>query len=108
MVSLEKSPPGRNTDAIVSFFELNGLKRSEFDCSEGRSTLNQDKILSLVWNNTSDLLAMRKRHCIELWYRSNYVWMCKSSIFSRRKGDDGKGALDGIKFFTWDKQFAYK
>lgn len=108
IAALEKSPPGRNTDTIVSFFELNGLKRSEFDHCEGRSTLNNDPIISLVWNSSSDLLAMRKRHCIELWYRSNYVWMCKSSIFARRKGEDGEGALDGIKFFTWDSQFSYK
>ena len=102
IASIEKQPSGKDGN-VVSFFELNGLKRSEFNPQEGRKA-DHEAILSMSWNSTSDVLVLRKTSSLELWHRSNYIWMLKGLVTRR----NFQNQVDNIKFFSWDREFAYK
>jgi hypothetical protein len=104
IASLEKQPTGKD-GYLVSFFELNGLKRSDFNPRDGKQgDAENEPVLSMSWNGASDILVLRKASSLELWHRSNYVWMLKGLVTRREL----KNKVDGIKFFSWDREFAYK
>jgi len=103
IATIEKQPAGK-VGTTISFFELNGLKRSEFNPNEGRAVASiDDPVLNLAWNAASDILVLRKANSLELWHRSNYMWMLKGLVTRAFRGQ-----VEGIKFFSWDRENAYK
>lgn len=102
--TLCKTPSGAT---VVMFLELNGLKRSDFDPFEGRAKEDNEPVLDLLWNTSSDILALRKRSSVELWHRSNYFWMLKKTV----NLEDASGTVpkDGtLSYLSWDSELPYR
>lgn len=68
------------------FFERNGLRHGEFDT---RLPINE-KIQSLCWNNTSEILTIVLQDRIQLWTSKNYHWFLKQEVYA-----------NDIKFAKW-------
>ncbi|CAG7729237.1 unnamed protein product [Allacma fusca] len=90
----------------VTFLELNGLKRADFDPFEGRTSGDEKlPILEILWNANSDVLALKKEATVEMWVRSNYVWMCKKIIFPENTHDVKRSTILSA---SWDLEIPYR
>jgi hypothetical protein len=76
-----KSPHGK----VVFLFELNGLRRADFSpYDDRRDDGEQEEVQGLEWNSASNILAIKFKYSVELWTRSNYVWMKKKCLRAER------------------------
>lgn len=86
---------------MISLFEKNGLKRADFFPYEGKKeTYEDDKIIKLTWNTTSNILAVVYKSKVELWGRNNYVWMRKLVLH----GSSSKSDVTSLIFIGWDRE----
>lgn len=96
IASVGSTPHG----TVVSLFERNGLKRADFYPYEGKSEkYEENHIKELLWNPTSDILALVYSSKVELWCRNNYVWMRKLTLCGNRDAN-----ISNLCFVSWDHE----
>ncbi|AAS52731.2 AER047Cp [Eremothecium gossypii ATCC 10895] len=69
--------PGNESLDLV-FFERNGLRHGEF---ETRLAIDE-RIKSLAWNASSDILSIALEDRIQLWTSKNYHWYLKQELYT--------------------------
>ncbi|AET38772.1 Elongator subunit IKI3 Ecym_3279 [Eremothecium cymbalariae DBVPG len=71
------------------FFERNGLRHGEFNT---RLAIDE-RINSLAWNASSEVLAVVLENRIQLWTTKNYHWYLKQELYG-----------NNIRFFKWNPE----
>jgi len=97
------SPTSKNS---VLLFEKNGLQRAEFSVVSNETTeKDKDDIRGLEWNADSTILAIVYDTRVDLWTRSNYVWMLKRTV---KCSPPVTGDACSIIYAKWDYRLGSK
>ena len=64
----------------VVFFERNGLRHGEFTLRIPMDKVSDEKILELLWNHDSSVLAICFKDRAQLWSMGNYHWYLKQEL----------------------------
>lgn len=64
----------------VVFFERNGLRHGEFTLRIPSEMVKEERVLELLWNGDSSVLAICFKDKVQLWSTGNYHWYLKQEL----------------------------
>lgn len=64
----------------VVFFERNGLRHGEFTLHVSPERVSDEKVIELLWNGDSSVLAICFKDKVQLWSMGNYHWYLKQEL----------------------------
>lgn len=76
IASVQRSPERLD----VVFFERNGLRHGEFNLRIPADKVPGEKVLEIMWNGDSSVLAVCFQERVQLWSMGNYHWYLKQEL----------------------------